>query len=97
MRPSPSLQEAVIEGLFLIMGRGLEAVDSIPAGNVCGILGLGQHILKAATLTNTRAAWPMASMMFQVSRHPFASDTSLLDGVQREGHGCDTVSRGCFS
>ena len=32
------------------MGRGLEALNSVPAGVVCGIAGLGGYVLKTGTL-----------------------------------------------
>lgn len=34
------------------MGKELEELDEVPAGNICGIRGLQQHVLKTATLSN---------------------------------------------
>ncbi|CAN1333746.1 Elongation factor-like GTPase 1 [Linum perenne] len=61
------LQEAELQSLYLMMGQGLEPVTSVKAGNLVAIRGLGQHILKSATLSSTRNCWPFASMAFQVS------------------------------
>ena len=46
----PEPQRVVVTGLYLMMGRGLEALESVPAGMVFGIAGLEGHILKSGTL-----------------------------------------------
>ncbi|KAF2322400.1 hypothetical protein GH714_013861 [Hevea brasiliensis] len=48
-------------------GSSLKPVASAKAGDVVAIRGLGQHILKSATLSSTRNCWPFSSMAFQVS------------------------------
>ncbi|XP_063981868.1 elongation factor-like GTPase 1 [Diachasmimorpha longicaudata] len=40
-----------ITKLYLMMGRELEAVSTVPAGNVLGIGGLEDHVLKTATIS----------------------------------------------
>jgi ribosome assembly protein 1 len=46
-----------VEELFLLMGRGLEPLAQVPAGNVFGIGGarLEQALLKTATLSSSLA------------------------------------------
>ncbi|KAK9280097.1 hypothetical protein L1049_013782 [Liquidambar formosana] len=61
------VQEAELQSLYLMMGQGLKPVSSAKAGNVVAIRGLGQYILKSATLSSTRNCWPFSSMVFQVS------------------------------
>ncbi|PKA48851.1 Elongation factor 2 [Apostasia shenzhenica] len=61
------LQEAVVQRLYLMMGQNLKSVCSSTAGNIVAIQGLGQYILKSATLSSTRNCWPFSSMMFQVA------------------------------
>ncbi|EEF46662.1 translation elongation factor, putative [Ricinus communis] len=61
------VQEAELHSLYLMMGQGLKPVTSAKAGNVVAIRGLGQHILKSATLSSTRNCWPFSSMTFQVA------------------------------
>ncbi|THU45445.1 hypothetical protein C4D60_Mb02t18010 [Musa balbisiana] len=61
------VQEAELQSLYLMMGQGLVPVSSASAGNVVAIQGLGQFILKSATLSSTRNCWPFSSMMFQVA------------------------------
>ncbi|XP_014251313.1 elongation factor-like GTPase 1 [Cimex lectularius] len=41
-----------INDIYLMMGRELETIDEAPAGNVVGIGGLEDHILKSATLSS---------------------------------------------
>ncbi|XP_044496248.1 elongation factor-like GTPase 1 [Mangifera indica] len=60
-------QEVELQSLYLMMGQGLKPVASAKAGNVVAIRGLGQHILKSATLSSTRNCWPFSSMVYQVS------------------------------
>ena len=50
-----------------MMGQGLKVVTSARAGNIVAIAGLGQHILKSATLSSTKNCWPFSSMAFQVA------------------------------
>ncbi|KAK9063997.1 hypothetical protein SSX86_017869 [Deinandra increscens subsp. villosa] len=61
------IQEAELHSLYLMMGQGLTPVASARAGNIVAIRGLGQHILKSATLSSTKNCWPFSSMTFQVS------------------------------
>ena len=46
----PEPQRVLVTGLYLLMGRGLEALTSVPAGVVFGIGGLEGHVLKSGTL-----------------------------------------------
>lgn len=61
------VQETRIQSLYLMMGQGLKPVPFARAGNVVAIQGLGQYILKSATLSSTKNCWPFSSMMFQVA------------------------------
>ncbi|XP_073133992.1 uncharacterized protein [Henckelia pumila] len=61
------VQEAELQSLYLMMGQGLKPVASAKAGNIVAIRGLGQYILKSATLSSTINSWPFSSMVFQVS------------------------------
>jgi len=56
---------AVVTSLHLMMGRDLLDLDSAPAGCVCGIGGLQEHVLKYATLCSTRICRPLNFMAFQ--------------------------------
>ncbi|RDL39444.1 p-loop containing nucleoside triphosphate hydrolase protein [Venustampulla echinocandica] len=47
---SPEPQKVTVKALYLLMGRGLEPLTSVPAGVVFGIAGLEGHILKSGTL-----------------------------------------------
>ncbi|KAL9133426.1 MAG: hypothetical protein Q9175_005389, partial [Cornicularia normoerica] len=46
----PEPQKVMVTGLYLLMGRGLEALTSVPAGVVFGIGGLEGRVLKSGTL-----------------------------------------------
>lgn len=47
---SPEPQKVIVTDLYLLMGRSLEPLKSVPAGAVFGIGGLAGHILKTGTL-----------------------------------------------
>ncbi|KAL8717057.1 MAG: hypothetical protein Q9225_005665 [Loekoesia sp. 1 TL-2023] len=47
---APEPRKVKVTGLYLMMGRGLESLTSVPAGVVFGIAGLEGHILKSGTL-----------------------------------------------
>ncbi|KAG1172934.1 hypothetical protein G6F70_008491 [Rhizopus microsporus] len=51
--PNKHVSEITVESLYLIMGRELECLEEVSAGNVFGIGGLEGHILKNGTLTST--------------------------------------------
>ncbi|KAL4795871.1 P-loop containing nucleoside triphosphate hydrolase protein [Aspergillus venezuelensis] len=47
---SPEPKKVLVTDLYLLMGRSLEPLKSVPAGVVFGIGGLAGHILKTGTL-----------------------------------------------
>lgn len=47
---APEPQKVTVTALYLLMGRGLEPLTSVPAGVVFGIGGLEGHIMKSGTL-----------------------------------------------
>ncbi|KAF6807458.1 Ribosome assembly protein 1 [Colletotrichum sojae] len=47
---SPQPVQITVTALYMLMGRNLEALDSVPAGVVFGIGGLEGHLLKNGTL-----------------------------------------------
>ncbi|KAL6770647.1 EFG13 [Auxenochlorella protothecoides x Auxenochlorella symbiontica] len=53
--------------LYLMMGRGLEPLAAVPAGNVLALAGLGQAILKTATLAPGARVRPLAPLLFQAA------------------------------
>lgn len=55
-----------VKNLYLLMGRELEALDVVPAGNILGIGGLENHILKSATISSTLACPAFTTLPFDV-------------------------------
>ncbi|GKZ23325.1 cytoplasmic GTPase/eEF2-like protein (ribosomal bioproteinsis) [Aspergillus brasiliensis] len=49
---SPEPQKVTVTDLYLLMGRSLEPLQSVPAGVVFGIGGLAGHVLKTGTLSS---------------------------------------------
>ena len=47
---SPKPTKVPVQALYLLMGRSLEPLESVPAGVVFGVEGLEGHILKTGTL-----------------------------------------------
>jgi len=56
-----------IQRTILMMGRYIEPIDDVPAGNICGLVGIDQFLLKSGTLTTSEAAHNMKVMKFSVS------------------------------
>ena len=52
-------------GLYMMMGPSVHPVASVPAGNIVGILGLEELLLKSGTLASTWAAHPLTALSFQ--------------------------------
>ena len=58
-----------IQRTLLMMGRYQEAVEDVPCGNVVGLVGVDNFIVKTATLTDEGAAdcYPLRDMKYSVS------------------------------
>lgn len=56
-----------IQRTILMMGRYIEPVEDCPAGNIIGLVGIDQFLLKNGTLTTSETAHNMRVMKFSVS------------------------------
>ncbi|XP_076009641.1 elongation factor 2b-like [Genypterus blacodes] len=56
-----------IQRTVLMMGRYVEAIDNVPCGNIVGLVGVDQYIIKTGTITTFEAAHNMKMMKFSVS------------------------------
>jgi len=80
-----------IQRTVLMMGRYVEPVEDIPAGNTVGLVGVDQYLLKSGTITTSEDAFNIRVMKFSVSpvvriavecKHP--SDLpKLVEGLKR--------------
>ncbi|KAJ8714576.1 hypothetical protein PYW07_002801 [Mythimna separata] len=55
-----------IKSLYILMGRELELIDEAIAGNIIGIGGLEEHVLRTATLSSTIACPAFSEMQYSV-------------------------------
>jgi elongation factor 2 len=56
-----------IQRTILMMGRMIEPIEDVPAGNICGLVGVDQFLLKSGTLTTSETAHNLKVMKFSVS------------------------------
>ncbi|XP_070758069.1 elongation factor-like GTPase 1 isoform X1 [Enoplosus armatus] len=63
----PHLSCCSMERLYLLMGRELEELEEVPAGNVLGIGGLEDCVLKSATLSTSPACPPFTPLNFEAT------------------------------
>uniref|UniRef100_A0A669DYP5 Elongation factor-like 1 n=1 Tax=Oreochromis niloticus TaxID=8128 RepID=A0A669DYP5_ORENI len=63
----PHLSCCSMENLYLLMGRELEELQEVPAGNVLGIGGLEEYVLKSATLSTAPACPPFTPLNFEAT------------------------------
>jgi len=61
------LNVKTIQRTILMMGRTVEPIPSVPCGNICGLVGVDQFIVKTGTISNCEAAHNMKTMKFSVS------------------------------
>lgn len=61
------LYEKSIQRSILMMGRFVEAIEDVPAGNICGLVGVDQYLVKTGTITTSKDAHNMKVMKFSVS------------------------------
>lgn len=57
----------VVNDVYLMMGRELELIDEVPAGNICAIGSLENLVLKSATLSSTVFCPSFTGMFLQTS------------------------------
>ena len=71
----PNYQPGKKEDLFikavqrtvLMMGRATEPIEDVPAGNIVGLVGIDQFLLKSGTLTTSETSHNLKVMKFSVS------------------------------
>jgi elongation factor 2 len=56
-----------VQRTVLMMGRYVEPIEDCPAGNIVGLVGIDQFLLKSGTLTTSETAHNMKVMKFSVS------------------------------
>merc|ERR1711872_684024 len=56
-----------IQRTILMMGRTVEPIASVPCGNICGLVGVDQYLVKTGTISNSETAHNMKTMKFSVS------------------------------
>lgn len=61
------LYEKAIQRTILMMGRYTEAIEEVPCGNICGLVGVDQFLVKTGTITTFKDAHNMRVMKFSVS------------------------------
>lgn len=63
----PEPKKVTVTALYLLMGRSLETLNSVPAGNVIGIAGLEGAILKSGTICSRLEGAPNLSSTSAIS------------------------------
>jgi elongation factor 2 len=56
-----------IQRTVIMMGRYVEAVEDCPSGNIIGLVGIDQFLLKSGTITTSEVAYNLKVMKFSVS------------------------------
>lgn len=56
-----------IQRTVLMMGRTVEPIDDCPAGNIIGLVGVDQFLVKSGTISTSETAHNMKVMKFSVS------------------------------
>ncbi|QQP53382.1 Uncharacterized protein FKW44_005849 [Caligus rogercresseyi] len=61
------LYEKPIQRSILMMGRYIEPIEDVPCGNICGLVGVDQFLVKTGTITTFKEAHNLKVMKFSVS------------------------------
>ena len=56
-----------IQRTILMMGRYVEPIEDVPCGNICGLVGVDQFLVKTGTITTFDQAHNLKVMKFSVS------------------------------
>ena len=62
------LVEKAIQRTVLMMGRYVESIEDVPCGNICGLVGVDQFLVKTGTISTFKDAHNMKVMKFSVSQ-----------------------------
>ncbi|KAJ3069098.1 Cytoplasmic GTPase/eEF2-like protein (ribosomal biogenesis) [Podochytrium sp. JEL0797] len=88
-KPDLYRTEVVISKLYMMMGRELQELDEVPAGNVFGIGGLDGHVLKSGTLSSSIHVRSFGSVngeapILRVALEPYnpSEMNKLIDGLR---------------
>ena len=60
----PNVTKVKISELFILMGGELINVESVPAGNICGVYGLDRILLRNGTLSDTLHCIPFTPLYY---------------------------------
>ncbi|KAK7176776.1 hypothetical protein R3I93_000882 [Phoxinus phoxinus] len=63
----PHMACCTVDSLYLLMGRELEELEEVPSGNVLGIGGMEEFILKSATISTSPACPPFTPLNFEAT------------------------------
>merc|ERR1712241_642185 len=58
------LYNKAIQRPILMMGKYTEPIEDVPCGNICGLVGVDQFLVKTGTITTFEAAHNMKQMKF---------------------------------
>jgi elongation factor 2 len=61
------LYEKSVQRTILMMGSRIEAIEDVPCGNICGLVGVDQYLVKTGTITTFKEAHNLKVMKFSVS------------------------------
>ena len=56
-----------VQRTVLMMGRSVESIEDCPAGNIIGLVGIDQFLVKSGTITTSETAHNLKVMKFSVS------------------------------
>lgn len=56
-----------IQRTIIMMGRFVEAVPNVPAGNTCGLVGVDNYLIKTGTIASSETAHNLRAMKYSVS------------------------------
>lgn len=56
-----------IQRTILMMGRYTEPIEDVPCGNICGLVGVDQYLIKTGTITTFKDAHNLRVMKYSVS------------------------------
>jgi elongation factor 2 len=56
-----------IQRVVIMMGKKTEAVESVPCGNTCALVGIDQFLTKTGTIGDSEDTHPLLTMKFSVS------------------------------
>jgi len=56
-----------VQSTVIFLGNKIQSISEVPAGNICGIVGIDNYLIKQGTIADPMCNYPIKTMKYSVS------------------------------